>query len=1008
MLTIVRAAVAALACAATAAGHGLRATTSTAATAATAATSVSTAAAAAAAHPPRTPAEIRTHLALLARFRAAGVDPAEFAEFAKSMGDGAFASSSSSSSSSSPSSSTSAAVSPAGSGGGPAPRFVAVREEPPAAAALPAAENNDPALAAAALAEATAAGGGPASFPQVCMPRSVKPKLDFNADCMKMVKHEGKAHGRFSCPLLCPPDAPLAEDGTHCQCTACWGGATCQTPRCAHGEAVGCPNHATHCHHADRVCLCLVGPNGDPHWTGTHCEKPFVPAVVPTAADLEAEREAKERAAEAARPKCPGVTCGDGLSMLNMTTCECMCTPPWTGPACDRCPACAGEGQVADKDNNCACGCDANITCANEGYLDQDTCACTCVNNFGGPDCATCNPLTCAHGGEFNSDLCACLCPKGWAGATCDECDENTRCENGGQLDTATCTCKCNPKNQDADAGANSTDADGRPDKDNTYWEGDFCEACPAGDFVDCGNFGFNGGTCRCDTHCDATINCQNGAEIDPLTCACLCNGGVNVTDPAIVGDSKKIAGVTFFGGDECEVCQPPEQGCPGGRPFDKANCSCAEHCVDAPVCSAAERGKKAGGSDAAMTAAANGGDGVLNDDTCTCDCAPGWGGKECTDVADGSSQPLAAVSCQAAMTVVDEGPKAPARSGTYWINPSGTDPGANAFQVNCDMDTLGQGWTQLGDVDPSRPATKEDYRGGRDAAALAGYHIIGCEEFDGLDGSDTELKNVVVRVTMGNLTDFFRPRGGASLCQMLTSQSEHQWWAGGDAETGQFKTPADVPGADEQGMNDDGSREDAVLLEESARRRATRRRDAAVAEAALLEVEATEEPDADADAESEDAAAPPPVAEFQWVTPAYEQDPALAGLLGGANRTWAERYDGRAYVSFWGGNAAVVGGCCYDNSRWFKTGTCTHNVDEKCFDDADCTGASDGTDESRCTQPSAVGWGKRFKIHIRELVLPGEGGTISPTAIAKQQNALEEGGEAETEGEDTTAQSGQ
>jgi hypothetical protein len=262
-------------------------------------------------------------------------------------------------------------------------------------------------------------------------------------------------------------------------------------------------------------------------------------------------------------------------------------------------------------------------------------------------------------------------------------------------------------------------------------------------------------------------------------------------------------------------------------------------------------------------------------------------------------------------------------------------------------MSTTGEGWTLLGNIDPNRPITVATYANGRDENNIKGLHVISCEKFHGLDGSDMELRNVVVKIVMGNVTDYYRPRNGATLCEMLQSNNQHQWWIGGGQDV-EFKSPTKFPGADEQGIGD---------VEEQS---------------SFLQIE--EEPDE--------------IKNYEWITPTYEQDPKLQSLLGGSNRTWAMKYDGRAYLSFWGGDEAVNGGCCYDDSKWFRVGSCSSNLDIACFDDEECE-LNEETSSAKCVRkggPRQIGWGKGFQIFLREVVLPGEGKAVGDAALDRQK----------------------
>ena len=274
-----------------------------------------------------------------------------------------------------------------------------------------------------------------------------------------------------------------------------------------------------------------------------------------------------------------------------------------------------------------------------------------------------------------------------------------------------------------------------------------------------------------------------------------------------------------------------------------------------------------------------------------------------------------------------------------------------------------------LGNIDPARPITITSYMHGRNERNVQGLHVLACNRFHGLDGSDMELRNVVMKIIMGNVTDYFRPRGGATLCEMLQSNNQHQWWIGGGQNV-EFQSPTKFPGGDEQGIGDAD--------------------DASSSSSSFLQM--------NQHGDDDDVVLP----NYEWTTPTYEQDPKLQSLLGGSNRTWANKYDGRAYLSFWGGDEAVSGGCCYDDSKWFRVGACSSNVDLPCFDDEECR-VNEETASANCVRkggPRQIGWGKGFQIWLREVVLPGEGKGVDETALnhqKEQQNDEEQSASADS-----------
>ena len=134
-------------------------------------------------------------------------------------------------------------------------------------------------------------------------------------------------------------------------------------------------------------------------------------------------------------------------------------------------------------------------------------------------------------------------------------------------------------------------------------------QTCPSASFVDCGPFEFDHSTCTCTQQCES-VDCQHDSILDPTTCACKCNNGVNVTDPKVLQSWEQLKGITFYAEDDCGTCAPPQGGCPGGRTFNNGNCTCDDACLNPPKCSAAERN---GGDENTKVL----GDGILNTDTC-------------------------------------------------------------------------------------------------------------------------------------------------------------------------------------------------------------------------------------------------------------------------------------------------------------------------------------------------------------------------------------------------------
>eukprot|EP00945_MAST-04E_sp_MAST-4E-sp1_P006804 g6804.t1 len=543
-------------------------------------------------------------------------------------------------------------------------------------------------------------------------------------------KVRGQSHGRYVCPKDCPRGVEQLPNG-RCACPSGWKGQHCQIPDCLHGK-LGCPTGNKFC--VKSHCLCSPG------WEGPRCGTKPVPKLP----------KANPFPMHAVKPKKKPATPCNGHDLpcqntgtFNWETCRCACLPPYMGELCDKCiPQKCPSGKVQDP-NTCGCICPASRTCKNNGVLNDDTCGCNCTNSWRGDSCDKCTPKSCNGHGVWDMKQCACLCDAPWLPDTqCRTCG-SMDCGKFGTFQEKSCSCQC---------------------KGN--WKGVQCDECPTKEErivagIDCGLHGWDEEKCQCKETCDVQA-CENGGRQDPNTCACACNVQGNGTDAVLKRDISKLKTATFWGGEVCQTCvEPANNPCPGSRKFNLTKCGCEDSCPNAKC--------------------DNGG--VLNNATCTCDCPPGWGGKMCDTLADGTKKELAAVSCKAAQAV------RPGNSpdGLYFINPTGTNPEENGFQVKCDMMEDGGGWIELANIGSNLKKAQlhaDKYAKGFQKESINGEHIFPCNVFDGLDGGDADLENVVMRVTMGKVRDYFKPVSGKSLCDMLTSQRNHMWSANGGVPT--------------------------------------------------------------------------------------------------------------------------------------------------------------------------------------------------------------------------------
>ena len=138
-----------------------------------------------------------------------------------------------------------------------------------------------------------------------------------------------------------------------------------------------------------------------------------------------------------------------------------------------------------------------------------------------------------------------------------------------------------------------------------------------------------------------------------------------------------------------------------------------------------------------------------------------------CEQVTYGISADNPGSDCQDILNVV-----AQAEDGIYWIDPDG-EGGIGALKVYCDMTEHDGGWIRLAKIGGSYDVVGATYVNGFGSVDDDEY-VIQCSKLAGLG-----LADIVMRVNMGIVRDFFKPHSGANLCQMLSeSPGTHHLWS--------------------------------------------------------------------------------------------------------------------------------------------------------------------------------------------------------------------------------------
>ena len=374
--------------------------------------------------------------------------------------------------------------------------------------------------------------------------------------------------------------------GADCdQCSAGFFGAKCV--QC--DTTLHCSNHASAVTSAapftDCSCTCTN------QWSGgdcSLCSSPF------GGADCN-ECEGGLKGYPNCVSKCTLASCSNHASAVSWVQgdgsapgdCDCTCSDMWNGTTCNSCEpiydapagcnACAANHIVYPTCTECT----TNVHCSSHAELVeadalQQTCECTCRNQWSGSDCGTCGVQydgadcnACASG-LMNYPLCTAACT----------IDNNcTSHATATEFDTQTASCNCTCSNQ---------------------WTGDACDMCPGGYDATCskcavGMQGFPTCTAICTVDGSCSSHAESVAFADP-GCTCACKNGYT-------GAACELCPTGYDGTKDCAVCSEGYAGYP-----DCMKCTVTDHC-------------------------SSHGESVLADipsNKCICTCVGHWSGETC------------------------------------------------------------------------------------------------------------------------------------------------------------------------------------------------------------------------------------------------------------------------------------------------------------------------------------------------------------------------------------------
>ena len=551
--------------------------------------------------------------------------------------------------------------------------------------------------------------------------------------------------GLLDCDDLnpCTKDICQPDDGcTHLDAAGpcddldpCTVGDTCQAGQCTGGQAPDCDD-SNPC--TDDSCIapdgCVHTDNALPCDDGNTCttEDACVAGVCLGKGSLECDDS---------NPCTKDICLPEGGCAHENTVGACTDGDPCTlNDICKGKQCISGPAVDCDDANPCTDdACDDSGLCvhvSNAAECDDEN-PCTQGDHCVEGDCVATGPADCDDENVCTDDLCD---PTVGCTHTHNElpCSDDSICTLGDTCDAGLCVpgveMQCDDGNActtdacDAQSGCTHVPGDGGCDDGNACTDEDTCTNgfCLGLSLTDCGDDNI----CT-DDSCNALTGCANTANANPCTDGSVCTLNDACQDGACVPGNE----LSCDDNSECtdDACSP-ETGCSHtpaeGACNDGDVCTVDDSCQDGECVSGSQL--DCNDDDDCTTDSCDANTGCKNvaitpccgnsevEDGETCD----DGNTAANDGCDAECQKEPSISCKALLALFPE-----TVTGTYSIDPDGAG-GSDPFDVYCDMDTDGGGWTRVASEDFETPTsgwstTNTITTCGSYGKILGGYNVI-------------------------------------------------------------------------------------------------------------------------------------------------------------------------------------------------------------------------------------------------------------------------------------------